>query len=1023
MIRFNKVLSFKLVSLIIACIFLLTNIAHGIALSEKTSLRKPLDFNNQNITSRYLGELPAQSNSYEKFQSWLGNISQDKLENTIVFLDVLETFLKGLSDRDWRLWKANSEALKAIIDAGLVTKEEVRKEEKENKLLETLLKGMNDLNEYARKTNSEALKAIIDTDLVTKEEAKENKLLEVLLKDLSDLDLNLHARKATSEALKAIIDTDLVTKEEAKENKLLEVLLKGLSDPDWSVREVNSKALKAIIDAGLVTKEEVSSREEIESIFEEVYGRGFSSLRHFYYYLKFLSILRDNPVAAYQIFDWSLEELSELFQIFDYFVKGAASDPSYKTEGDGRYFLEKRLIKNILIFLKDPQTFISNLKERIRITISDDSIKLAIRVHEIASVNAARGLIKALGLDKDNVIILYEREINSEQAGRFFPGYNIKAYSEFNEKNSIDIWFQDYGNIIINFSNIAFLSATLSYAPFKFNLPKKLSGEEISNMRASLGIGTRKVIVIGSPSDIEFNEFMRSYNLLYGALPHGKRPLIISGFRQRRNESDLKLLSSLSGQSIAVRSDDKTPLPDVKNNNVLILNTSGELLRMYALADVAIIGDDRNIFEPASQEAAVLYFDWGGWRNNKVAKEKLVETGAAEIFSKENLERLLGSHHELEEMAKKGLGAVEAYKKEVLSKAEEFALQIIGARAQLRDKFIASSPVEHLLLSIRNGVLLSQEQTKSLGFNDNRELFSWVNEIVNKNEGLMRRLRRFKRNDSAFSGGQSSLIIDPANPDYALKAVEQNYTDMPVKNTIEAFKLSRERLGGLVTPFFLPSDFDSKHEAVVHLVSSLTDEAIRKKGKVFVDEYLLLIETYWQRGVFDHDFKLDGLGTVGRHKQLIVLDFGLSEDTLNEGLFIAPIKEEERFRNTFNIGIDKLHNTRELLKEISSDISEYFEDQLEKRYKIKLLQRWNRSMRGGDEATELAGKLREAVKRFRPELATPNYVFPFIGGKFDKFILSKIEERFVQHNAISHASLPVTSGALRRLIRNIFGSL
>jgi len=237
------------------------------------------------------------------------------------------------------------------------------------------------------------------------------------------------------------------------------------------------------------------------------------------------------------------------------------------------------------------------------------------------------------------------------------------------------------------------IAASLPYMPFKFNLPERVLEEELNSMRELLGIGSRRVIVIGSPSDAEFNEFIQSYNSLYGNFPYAQRPLLIIGFRQRRNENELKLLGSLSGQSIAVRSDVNAALPNVTSNNVLILNTAGELLKMYALADVAIVGNDRNIFEPASQKAAILYFE-GSWQNNRDAKEALVETGAAYVFSRENLERLINTSDDAKEMVERGLKAVAAYKKEVQSKAEEFALQIIGATKSLRNKFMAiSSPV------------------------------------------------------------------------------------------------------------------------------------------------------------------------------------------------------------------------------------------------------------------------------------------------------------------------------------------
>ena len=424
-------------------------------------------------------------------------------------------------------------------------------------------------------------------------------------------------------------------------------------------------------------------------MFIEVYGRSISVPSFCHYYLKFLVILRDDPLNAYQIFNWSFKELLELSQIFDYFTRSVTLDPGYKAEGIEKHLLEKRLIRDSLGLLKDPPAFISHLKHKIKATINDNSVKLAIRVYEVASVNAARGLIKALGIDKDRVIILYDKEIDAEQAERFFPGYSIRGYSGFADKGIIRIEFHDYGYVKVSFSGGPF-SASLPYTPFKFNLPEPVLEEEASKAKKSLSIGSRKIIAIGSPSDTEFNEFVKSYNALYGSLSYENRPLLIIGFRQRRDEKDLRLLGSLSGHSIAVRSDERALLPDVKNNNVLILNTSGELLRMYALADIAIVGNDRNIFEPASQKTAVLYFD-GSWQNNRSAKEALVEAGSTQVFSKENMKRLLSSSNEAEKMGEKGLEAVRSYKKEVELKSLELAFQIIGAIGRLRDKFLAVS--------------------------------------------------------------------------------------------------------------------------------------------------------------------------------------------------------------------------------------------------------------------------------------------------------------------------------------------
>jgi len=656
---------------------------------------------------------------------------------------VVETLLLGLSTAlNWDVRKADADALNALITGGLVTKEDIR----ENRVVETLLLRLStDPDLYVRNTDADAFNALITGGLVTKEDIKKKGVVETILRGLStDLGWDVRAdalnalitgglvtkeeviikikekrvvetlllglstasdsnvRKADADAFNALITGGLVTKEDIKENRVVETLLLGLSTAsNWDVRKADADAFNTLITGGLMTKEEGFTKNEIETMFRNVYGRDPPPGDFLHNYLKFIAILRDTPHAAYQISNWNSDEMEELFRIFDFFVRGTTLNASYRKEGRVKNFLEKELIKDYLNLLSSPKILLSRLKEKFKKIINASSVKLAIRVYEIASVNAAKGLIQATGLNKDKVIILYDREIDHEQATRFFPGYVIQGYQGFSEKGVVKVEFHDYGNMKMESSGDTF-SASLPYTPFKFNLPIRAS-EEVNSMKKSLGIidTKRKVIVIGSPSDAEFSRFIQAYNSLYNNLPYPERPLLIIGFRQRRDENELRLLGSLSGQSIAVRSDATVPLPDVKSNNVLILNTAGELLKMYALANIAVVGNDRNIFEPASQQAAVLYFG-GSWTNNREGKDALVDIGAAKIFSKENLERLISNSDKTTEMARNGTKAVATYRSEVQSKTEEFVLQIIGANPELISKFITSSagsvnPVEQTL--------------------------------------------------------------------------------------------------------------------------------------------------------------------------------------------------------------------------------------------------------------------------------------------------------------------------------------
>ncbi len=74
MSSFNKVLNSKIVLLIIVCVFLLISTAYGIDLSEKSHLRKPLDFNNIDEAGRYRRALLEAANSKDILEVELGQI-------------------------------------------------------------------------------------------------------------------------------------------------------------------------------------------------------------------------------------------------------------------------------------------------------------------------------------------------------------------------------------------------------------------------------------------------------------------------------------------------------------------------------------------------------------------------------------------------------------------------------------------------------------------------------------------------------------------------------------------------------------------------------------------------------------------------------------------------------------------------------------------------------------------------------------------------------------------------------------
>lgn len=590
--------------------------------------------------------------------------------------------------------------LTTLIDAKLITQEETIREINITMALQNITNGLNHPHSSVRRTSAGILSTLVDTGLIKKEEVvqevKKTAALQTLIEGLNHS--NSFYRLDNARTLTELVHSGLIAKEEAiqeiKKTTALQTIMKHLGFTDNRHRQDSTKTLSILISEGLVAKDEILIEiGEIENMLKKIYGEKIPALESINRYLELLDIVKDDTATAYRIAIWGKKNLSELLSFIDNLAIGLRLNPDCVGGKNSNNLLElkKAFIKTILPLLDTPEALIQHIRQKMRTTIYNSSVKLSIRVYEIASVNATRGLIRALGLPCDNVTILCSGEINIEQAGTFFPKYEIKQYEESVNRNTISVEFHDDNNIRVKFLDNT-LSVVLPYTPFKFNLPKTLSEERVIQMRNSLGIGSRKIIVLGSPSNQEFESFMETYKTLYGELPISKRPVLIVGFRQRReNENELKLLASLSGQSIAIRSNPNITLPNIENNNVLILNTSGELLNMYALADIAIVGSDRNIFEPASQRIATLYFN-GSWHNNSDVKDSLIKEIACLAFSKENLERLLNTPQEREQMAKNGLKAVELYRKEVLSKAEAFAIEIIGAIPELRKEFMNSYP-------------------------------------------------------------------------------------------------------------------------------------------------------------------------------------------------------------------------------------------------------------------------------------------------------------------------------------------
>ena len=316
-------------------------------------------------------------------------------------------------------------------------------------------------------------------------------------------------------------------------------------------------------------------------------------------------------------------------------------------------------------------------------------IKIKLNIYEISSARAAKGLIESMGWDEDMVVIGYSKEMDEKAVRKEFSrvvyedgrrievcGYKLEAFETDDSAAYLCLEFHDDAGIPTvqgeNYYNIA-------YNPFKFGSQGRVPEQETQIIRNELNIGDRKVIVLASPTDEELKNVLEIYDML-----QAERPLLIVAPRHRIDDikNPSPVLDELLKRPDTKRRTPKDkenlrPFPDMQEYNVLILDTMGELISVYSLADASIVGEDRNIVEPASQAKPVLYFE-GEWRNNKETRDLFAIAGAIRIFNKDNLMELLNRGQASVSMVEKGLEMVSQIREKPLAEAaDNFSTRIL----------------------------------------------------------------------------------------------------------------------------------------------------------------------------------------------------------------------------------------------------------------------------------------------------------------------------------------------------------
>ncbi|MBU0762230.1 MAG: hypothetical protein KKD39_04340, partial [Candidatus Altiarchaeota archaeon] len=207
----------------------------------------------------------------------------------------------------------------------------------------------------------------------------------------------------------------------------------------------------------------------------------------------------------------------------------------------------------------------------------------------------------------------------------------------------------------------------LSYQPFKYHLPQPVKAEYAEAFSRSLGFQPgEKVVVLGSPEPSESERFIEAYS----QIPPDKKPKLI--IAPRNTDQYGAIVKQLETHSIQHRF-----RSDQENNgaDVVVMDTMGELLMAYAIADKAFIGENRNILEPASQGKMPHYFA-GSWEKNQMALDLLKrERACCEVSTPEEIMAAIVLEPE-PSAGKRALSVVAEMRDEIIPRYGRLALRM-----------------------------------------------------------------------------------------------------------------------------------------------------------------------------------------------------------------------------------------------------------------------------------------------------------------------------------------------------------
>ena len=214
--------------------------------------------------------------AYNEFQDWLKIYSVDRLRNTVIILDRVRSFIKGISSQARSIDLEQIKLFNNFVTAGFVPKEEVIAELKDEKTLDVLISGS--LSGLIRKFNVDVLESLLATRLVAKEEvvtlAKDRKvagvLVHALVSDSSD------ARKASADVLVRFVAAGIIAKEdvimEVKAQTVL-AMLAGRSNENDVTARADIDVLRSLFTFGIFSKEEIVEQNVLDVVVLDILNK------------------------------------------------------------------------------------------------------------------------------------------------------------------------------------------------------------------------------------------------------------------------------------------------------------------------------------------------------------------------------------------------------------------------------------------------------------------------------------------------------------------------------------------------------------------------------------------------------------------------------------------------------------------------------------------------------------------------------------------------------------------------------